>query len=393
MAMALGSEQTAGVASVRAGRWPLAIGLALGLATLYTLLGDRMFRGGPKQWIVFAPGPLAAAAIAIYLTVVASAERPPESRPSWRRVIAGIGLLGVITGLSYAIYNERATQSGVLAVVHLPALAWLVLGMTALPPQASDAPNRFAAVLKSAEVLVVGQLIAGTGAVFVAVTMMLFSAIDVKIPNEVIRRLPFFGGGLVPVLAVAIAYDPARLPAEQRTDQGLARIIFSVARIFLPLTVLVLAVYTLMIPFRFLEPVQKREVLMIYNAMLFAVMFLLVVVTPRAPGELGPRVAPWLRRGVLVTAGLAALVGLHAMIAVLSRTMTGGLTPNRATVIGWNLINIGLLAWFLLGALRTSGDGWIDVFQDRCRRGLYAYTVWTLVVLIMIAPWGVLGGH
>lgn len=49
-----------------------------------------------------------------------------------------------------------------------------------------------------------------------------------------------------------------------------------------------LVVYLGFIPFRFWEPFQNRDVLIIYNAMLFAVIALLVGVTPIEPATLAP---------------------------------------------------------------------------------------------------------
>lgn len=41
------------------------------------------------------------------------------------------------------------------------------------------------------------------------------------------------------------------------------------------------------------------------------------------------------------------LVSLYASAIILYRTWQGGLTPNRLTVIGWNLINMALLVMLL----------------------------------------------
>src|SRR5439155_26115592 len=113
--------------------------------------------------------------------------------------------------------------------------------------------------------------------------------------------------------------------------------------LLLPLTLAVLVVYIVFIPFNFMQPFYNREVLIAYNGMLFGVMALLVGATPVRDADVSPRLSLFLRRAMLAVAGLAALVSLYAMAAILYRTWQGGFTPNRVTVIGWNLVNIALL--------------------------------------------------
>jgi hypothetical protein len=111
-------------------------------------------------------------------------------------------------------------------------------------------------------------------------------------------------------------------------------------RLLLPLTVGVLLVYLAFIPFNWREPFQNREVLVIFNAMLFAVIALLVGATPVQGGDLNERGQTWLRRGVIALAALALLVSLYALAAILYRTAIDRMTPNRLAFIGWNVVNI-----------------------------------------------------
>ena len=108
----------------------------------------------------------------------------------------------------------------------------------------------------------------------------------------------FIGGGigLIAVIAIAIIYNPRVPPADQSFDEGLSKLVALLMRILLPLTLIVLLVYLIFIPFNFSAPFDNRDVLIIYNAMLFAIVVLLVGATPVNKADLSPVVARWVRR-------------------------------------------------------------------------------------------------
>jgi hypothetical protein len=157
-------------------------------------------------------------------------------------------------------------------------------------------------------------------------------------------------------------------------------------RILLPLTLLVLLVYLAFIPFNFRAPFENRDVLIIYNAMLFAVVALLVGATPLRLTGISPRLARWLRLGIVTVAALALIVSLYALAAILYRTAQDRLTPNRLTFIGWNIVNIGLLLLVLFFQVRREVGQWVHGLHRAYSAGTVAYTVWTLVVILAI-PW------
>jgi multisubunit Na+/H+ antiporter MnhF subunit len=132
----------------------------------------------------------------------------------------------------------------------------------------------------------------------------------------------------------------------------------------LPLTLLVLIVYLVVIPFNFMQPFRNREVLIIYNAGLFAVMALLVGVTPVHEDDLPQKYHAALRTGILAVAILAALISLYALSATVYRTVLGGLTVNRVTVIGWNGINIAILVLLIYKQFKHGATVWVHSLQS-----------------------------
>ncbi len=305
------------------------------------------------------------------------------SRQRTRQVLlAGVGLV-LITAYVLALSVGRITYSQ-LMLIHLPALAWIVFGI-ALIGLRSLPKERFAFLVKSIEIVVTGGLYLLAGAVFGIIVVGMFSALGIRMPDVIMRLITAGGAGLIPVLAFASGYDPLASPLAQEFRQGLGRLIALVPRLLLPLTLVILVIYLAIIPFFFVVPFQNRDVLIVYNAMLFAVMALLVGSTPLDPGELSPRLEQALRWGIVIVAGLAAVVSLYAFSATLYRTILGGLTANRLAVIGWNLVNLGLLVYLLIRQTRPGKEGWVTSLHKVFSAGSVVYVIW-IILLILIAP-------
>jgi len=66
-------------------------------------------------------------------------------------------------------------------------------------------------------------------------------------------------------------------------------------RLLLPLTLVVLVIYVAVIPFAFMAPFRDRDVLIVYNVMLFAILGLLLGATPLRADAVSPRLGRALR--------------------------------------------------------------------------------------------------
>jgi len=112
-------------------------------------------------------------------------------------------------------------------------------------------------------------------------------------------------------------------------------------RLLLPLTLGVLVVYIFVIPFNFFQP--SKTVTCSSST------------TPCCSRSWGfwsgDADQTWsnsltlgsaLRSGIIAVSILATLVSLYALSAIIYRTVTGAITINRLTMIGWNVINIAL---------------------------------------------------
>ncbi len=374
-------------AAERAIAWGWAVPLAIlnGLL-LWSISGDKfnIVIGGSnfQPLVLLAAIPISACFVALFLSVAGAR--------LWRRAL--LFVLGIAALVAYVLLIHprvfpRAFERQYLTLmsIHLPLAAWAGIGVYLLWTK-RNAEDRFAFLIKSLEVFIVGGLFAGAGGLFTGISLGLFDAIGIQ-PPDLVMRLFFAGGaGLIPVLAVAMIYDPNTEPKRQSFTEGLSKLIATVVRLLLPLTIVIGAIYLLFIALNFLEPFRNRDVLIIYNGMLFAVIALLVGVTPTPDAELSVRLQTWLRRGIVVVAALSLIVSIYALAAILYRTIQGQLTPNRLAFIGWNVINIGILGLLLWKQSRVEEDEWLPALWQTFAIGMIPYALWALVVIVAL-PW------
>ncbi|MBN1535643.1 MAG: hypothetical protein JW908_02840 [Anaerolineales bacterium] len=365
----------------RAVNWKLAIPLAIFTAIIFWILSDRAFAFPQNDipYLALLWTPISTLGILVYLTLT--------SKVHFRRAIwigAGLAVAVVYTFLMVGFIDDEFREHyQILGMIHLALLSWVSVGIYVLGFN-SQPTQRFAFLMRSLEVFITGGVYIVVGCMFGFITILLFQALSLEL-DEIYLRLIFAGGsGLLPLLAVVSIYDPYFLPLEQDFKQGLSRFTATMMRLFLPLTFMVLVIYIFVIPFKFFEPFHNRDVLIIYNIMLFAVMGLLLGATPVGDQDITSKVSHWLMWGIIAVAALTVLVNVYALSAILYRTFIGILTINRVTIIGWNVINISILVAAIVRILRGKREAWIKNIKPVFSRGTVAYAIWGAIVLVVL---------
>jgi hypothetical protein len=389
------------VKSQREVNWVLAVPLSILTGLIFWLLSDieSLIYLDHLPHLALWWSPIATMSALIFMAFTAKSNQV-------RGVVLGLGLLAAA---AYAMLVAPGLEAPWkinhyldLAAIHIPLLCWIALGISVLGFKSSK-EDRFAFMIKSIEVMITACLYLIAGMVFVGITVGMFEALNIRLPEVWLRFLVAGGFGLIPVLAVASVYDPKTSPSKQDFDQGLSKFIATMMRLLLPLTLGVLAIYILVIPFNFLEPYNNRDVLIVipfnflelynnrdvlivYNLMLFAIIGLLLGATPISGADLSPKLQNRLRMGIIIVAILAALVSIYALSATIFRTFEGGWTINRLTIIGWNIINISLLFWLIFKQFKSGQEKWIDSLHSVFSQASVPYLVWGLFIVLVI-PW------
>jgi hypothetical protein len=248
----------------------------------------------------------------------------------------------------------------------------------------SATSNRFAFLTKSIEVMITSGVYLIFGVAFGMITVGMFAALNITPPQIIIRLIAAGGFGLIPIMAVATMYDPLVLPESQDFNQGLSKFVFTMMRLLLPLTLVVLVIYLFVIPFNFSAPFQNRNLLIVYNMMQFAIIGLLIGATPFKLDDLSPIMQIWLRRGIIAVSVLAIIISLYALSAVVYRTALDGLTLNRTTIIGWNIINIAILGFMIYTQFTKVITGWHERLQNVFSKATTAYLIWSIFLILAL---------
>ena len=360
--------------------WKIAIPIAILSGITFWILSNPDLKISDHFLALFLVwAPIAAFYVMVYLNLT--------NKTGYKWTLAIVACL--IAGLTYIFLMSRGLSNRyqedylTLMIIQMPLLAWIAVGIYILWKNI-PVEEHFAFLIKSFEVFITAGIYVIAGGVFTGITIGLFEALNLHIPELGVRFILAGGGGLIPVLAVASVYDPNLSPAAQDFKHGISRYLAIILRLLLPLTLVVLVIYLMVIPTNFNQPFENRDVLIVYNLMLFAIMGLLIGATPVDVDELSQQIQMVLRYGILLVAMLAVIVSLYAMSATLYRTIYGGLTINRLTIIGWNSINIVTLILLIYWQIRFKEEGWVNRIKRTFRVGSLGYCLWLIFTLIAI---------
>ena len=366
-------------------------GTAIGASVLLGVVSALLARGKPPVpdpaeadvlfWVGW--GPLVAVGLLAYL-----ARTEPSTKSLTRYAVAAgaVALLGLYVGLTV---GARTDDIALLGALHLPFVSWAVVGAALGLGYPNPARQSFAFLVKSVETVLTGAIFFGAGLVFVGLTYGIFAVLGIKLPEEALQVIAAWAVGAVPLLALGSVYDPSASPAAQDWHAGLTRTLRILARLLLPLALGVLLVYVLwFIPTYFRKPFEERDVLIVYNATILAIMVLLTI------GVSGPVDARPVRRRSLfryAVFGLGALtliLNVYALAAVAGRTLDTGLTPNRFAVIGWNVTTLLILATVGGRLWKGRRQNWRSVARESL--GLLATLAagWAVALLIVLPFFG-----
>lgn len=360
-------------------RWWTAVATSVALGVVYALFARGRppipipGEAHPLFWIGWSP--LTAIGILFYLAMVDRSQR---------RVYGYAGLAVI----PFAVYTaviawSRTDDIAILSALHLPFVAWAAIGAALTLGHPDPARQCYAYLVKSVETVLVGGIYFAAGAIFLALTYGIFAVLGINLPEDDLQTVAAWGIGAIPVLALASVYDPVAAPVAQDWTTGLTRILRILSQLILPLALGVLVVYVFwFVPAYFWRPFQEREVLIVYNATILAILVLLTVVVSGLVDERSPRQDTILRYAVQVLVGLALFLNVYALAAIASRTFNFGLTPNRYAVFGWNIVTLLMLAVVGFEQWRGRSEPWAFIFRESIARVSLLAVFWTLWVLI-----------
>lgn len=272
-----------------------------------------------------------------------------------------------------ALPDPNQSDTILLACLHLPFFLWTLVGAAFAGNQYSALQPRMDYLKFSGEMAIYTILILLGGGALTGLTLALFSVIGLNIEDWYMQNIAIHGAVAAPVVATYIAL--------QRMASG-QRLAPMFARIFSPLVLLTLVVFLIANAIQGKSPFTDRDFLIVFNAMLIGVLAIAVFTISERPNSESKIASDYI---AIALVGVALVVDLIALSAIVFRLTSYGLTPNRLAVLGANLLVFGNLAGMLYHYTRFMQSK-VDMqeVETWIARYLPLYTAWTAFIIFVM---------
>ncbi|KAA8482890.1 hypothetical protein BDE36_1454 [Arcticibacter tournemirensis] len=296
----------------------------------------------------------------------------------WKNKLSAgkIAFIAVVTLVCVIFINSlphvKKSDTLILSCIHLALFLWSVLGFAFVGDKSNNEEKRLGFLRYNGDLVVMTTLILIAGALMSGITVGLFSLIGFKIEKYYFDYVGIFGLAAAPIVGTYLT---------QTNPQLVGKVSPVIARIFSPLVLVMLVIYLSAIVYSGKDPYNDREFLLIFNVLLVGVMAIIFFSIAGDAKTTKSKAGLWIL--FLLSIVTVVLNGI-ALSAILFRISEWGITPNRAAVLGSNiliLINLLLVTAQLLRILSKKTDktavGKVISFY------LPVYCLWTIIVTFL----------
>lgn len=283
--------------------------------------------------------------------------------------IAATTLVGLV--FINSLPNVEKSDTLILACIHLLLFLWSILGF-AFTGEVRNNEKRLSYLTYNGDLVVMTTLIVIAGGIMTAVTIGLFSLIGFNIEKFYFENIVVFGLPAAPILGTYLT---------QTNPHLVGKVSPVIARIFSPLVLVMLVIYLVAMVYSGKDPYNDREFLLIFNGLLIGVMAIIFFSVAETSKSAKSQPEIWI---LLLLSLVTVLVNGIALSAIVFRISEWGVTPNRAAVLGSNvLILMNLLLVTVQLFKVVSKKATISEVGKTISRYLPIYVVWTLVVIFL----------
>jgi len=258
--------------------------------------------------------------------------------------IAGATLAGLI--FINFLPNVKQSDTLILSCIHLFLVLWLLLGFAFVGAVSNNNEKRLGYLKYNGDLVVMTTLILIAGAIMTGITIGLFSLLGFHIEDFYFQNIVVFGLPAAPILGTYLT---------QTNPQLVGKVSPVIAKIFSPLVLVMLVTYLVAMVYSGKDPYNDRQFLLIFNALLIGVMAIIFFsVAETSKTKSLPEI--WI---LFLLSVVTVIVNGIALSAILFRISEWGITPNRAAVLGGNvliLINLLLVTVQLFRVLFRKAD-------------------------------------
>jgi hypothetical protein len=287
-----------------------------------------------------------------------------------RRIIYGATILLLLAYIT--LLPNREVDSLNIAFIHVPLFLWCLFGMAFISFNFRDVGRRIGFIRFNGELLTMTGLLLITGGILTAITIGLFSVIGIKTEETYIQYIVLPGSTVSPILA---SYLIRLYPDITR------RIVPVIARVFTPIVLITLVVYLVALAFSKIRIFEDRNLLILFNIMLIAVMAIIIFSITELDKIRNRNINVLI---LLILAIVTLVINSVALTAIITR-LTYGLTPNRTVVAITNVlvfINLILIAKDLLRSYFNAGN--LEAVDRTVAKYLTVYFLWTVFAIFIL---------
>lgn len=260
----------------------------------------------------------------------------------------------------------------VLSCIHLALFLWSVLGYAYVGTIKKHAEQRLQYLKYNGDLLVMCALIVMACMIMTGLTIGLFSIIGLNIEQFYFEYVVIFGLAALPIVATFLT---------QTNPQLVGKVSPVIAKIFSPLVLLMLIIYLSAMTFSGKNPFHDREFLLLFNALLIGVMAIIFFSVSEMTQHNKAKREAWI---LFLISLLTIIVNVIALSAIVFRISEWGITPNRAAVLGGNIL-------MLLHLLLISVQLYKVIFKESALKEvgkaiaayLPVYVLWTVIVSLI----------
>ena len=269
--------------------------------------------------------------------------------------------------------DDPASDTLILACIHLPLFLWTVLGFTFVGDKLNNNQRRLDYLRYNADLVVMTTIILIAGGLLTAITFGLFELIDIKIEEFYFHYIGIWGLAAAPIIGTYLV---------QTNPQLVNKVSPVIAKVFTPLVLVTLVVYLVALIITGKDPYNDRQFLLIFNALLIGVMAIIFFSIAETSKNTDSKIGTILLFGLSI---VTVVVNGIALSAILFRISEWGITPNRLAVLGGNVLiltNLLIVTYRLFKTIKDNTE--IEKVENSIASFLPIYCLWTIFVTFIV---------
>lgn len=284
--------------------------------------------------------------------------------------IAGTTLAGLI--FINLLPGTNKSDTLLLSCIHVVLFLWSILGFAFVGEKRDNVEKRLGFLRYNGDLIVMTTLIVIAGAIMTGVTIGLFELIGLKIEEFYFNYVVVIGLPAAPILGTYLV---------RTNPQLVGKISPVIAKLFSPLVLVMLVIYLIAIIYSGKDPYNDREFLLMFNGLLIGVMAIIFFSIAETSKTTKSQTEVWV---LILLSVVTVIVNGIALSAIVFRIAEWGITPNRAAVLGGNvliLVNLLLVTAKLFKVLSKKAE--ITDVGKAISSYLPVYCLWTIIVTFL----------